>query len=882
MHISIVLISLVGICGAILAPTIYVPTHIPVEEVTPGTAYEIPYWLGAFISTTNMPSDWILPLTYTNEGSTPIGTTLVIQNLGPQNITLFSTPPETIQGETTFVILPTFTVMLLSGPDWIVTSGTIVINAAVEHLDAQTITTGALTVSDVAIIKNINDGMIRDVTRYGAIGDCITDDSAAFNAAIAVGPGSIYIPPRCYAIGSTINMLSKVTLFGDGIPGWELADRVTGFPTLSWIGAANGTVVSLSPDPGNMSEVLISSNVRGFAVQCNKLAGVGFDWSSVWNSIADVYAEECNIAAFRTGVTSPLRAHTDVRFVQFTLTARQVNATSGPVLDIGGDASALAFPGDTALCTFVLDFVIGPTNGIAVGSSDHNVFINVATAPIGATPGYCMHFKASNVSGNVARKNIVLSLACGNARQIYFEGTENGLTFPSFDNQVWYSQVFIVPLIGTNTTYKFCDDTGTCGPEGVYNMALGDTFGVAREARDYMETLSSKPAIVITSGASQQVIYANSDFSKLWHQNLDNSNGNMRLGSDTNSSSNLYITNPVSSRVPTVIAPAACQDKCIADATSESLRLCSAASDNIRLANCIGDEWLIGVLADGSLRFVHSNGTNTTAVAAGLFRFTNAITALNGITITGNSAADSCTCTTLSALSSSATEGFLVLPAWPGTPTGIATPSNLGSIPCGWDTTANRFWCYESATWYPMDTSFTVDQMRYLRAPTAAALQTCDPYDSIASGAIACGTIVAAVTRSKTAQSLATLQFETGATAPVGVTLMYAGVWSATGVLLYQSDDMSASITAANTIVTVTFPSAVVLTADTTYLLGLVEVGGTCTGFYGISRASSMLNGFSNNYGTSNLAWTETGYVSGTLPSLSTAGTFIPYVRFMT
>ncbi len=92
--------------------------------VPPMTEFEVPWWLGGFIATTNETADWMLPLTYLNGGKTNAGTTLVIQNRGPYNITLYAQSPETIQGLGTYLVVADSTISLLAAQDWIVVSST--------------------------------------------------------------------------------------------------------------------------------------------------------------------------------------------------------------------------------------------------------------------------------------------------------------------------------------------------------------------------------------------------------------------------------------------------------------------------------------------------------------------------------------------------------------------------------------------------------------------------------------------------------------------------------------------------------------------------------------------------------------------------------------
>ena len=60
-----------------------------------------------------------------------------------------------------------------------------------------------------------------NVKDFGAVGDKVTDDSAAINTAIdtvsAAGGGTIYFPVGRYVVGSTVILKSNVILEGDGI-----------------------------------------------------------------------------------------------------------------------------------------------------------------------------------------------------------------------------------------------------------------------------------------------------------------------------------------------------------------------------------------------------------------------------------------------------------------------------------------------------------------------------------------------------------------------------------------------------------------------------------------------------------------------------------------
>lgn len=194
----------------VVSYTISVPPHVPMQSVAPVAEFEVPWWLGGYVTITNASSEWTLPLTYLNGGKTNVGTTLMIQNQGLYNITLYSTSPETIQGAGSYIVVAGTTVSFLSAEDWIAVS-----IAAVDDVDS-------------VIITDINPGVGTYVTRvntqrtvntytatvkdYGARGDDVTDDCAAFNNAL-INNAMVFVPAGVYALGCTVSIPSGRTLY---------------------------------------------------------------------------------------------------------------------------------------------------------------------------------------------------------------------------------------------------------------------------------------------------------------------------------------------------------------------------------------------------------------------------------------------------------------------------------------------------------------------------------------------------------------------------------------------------------------------------------------------------------------------------------------------
>lgn len=99
------------------------PPHIPTQAISPGSTYTVPYYLGAFYSTTGSTSTWTLPLTYKNGGNVTNGQSLIVVNYGPASVILVTSSPETIEGGASYTIPTGVTAEILSDYlDWQVVS----------------------------------------------------------------------------------------------------------------------------------------------------------------------------------------------------------------------------------------------------------------------------------------------------------------------------------------------------------------------------------------------------------------------------------------------------------------------------------------------------------------------------------------------------------------------------------------------------------------------------------------------------------------------------------------------------------------------------------------------------------------------------------------
>jgi hypothetical protein len=173
-----------------------------------------------------------------------------------------------------------------------------------------------------------------NVKDYGAVGDGVTDDTAAIQAAIdaagASGGGTVRLPVGSYAISSTITIgdgvpgtastYNNVHLMGDGCAPLDGPGAAT---TLLWIGATNTTTVMVSIN-GRISGCGVSniyinadnkagtclrvlSNVAGdfYQIHCSNFTSIGIDlgiqssapsanWYATTNSFRNLFITTSN------------------------------------------------------------------------------------------------------------------------------------------------------------------------------------------------------------------------------------------------------------------------------------------------------------------------------------------------------------------------------------------------------------------------------------------------------------------------------------------------------------------------------------------------------------------------------------------------------------
>lgn len=124
-----------------------------------------------------------------------------------------------------------------------------------------------------------------DVRAYGATGNGVTDDTAAFNAALAYlhtrGGGTLLMPPGIYKISSTLTITDPISIQGHGTSGADTfvanESLVTkGVSVISWAGGATPVLAVAGPVRG--------IHFERFAIEGNSAATIGISLDRVQRS----------------------------------------------------------------------------------------------------------------------------------------------------------------------------------------------------------------------------------------------------------------------------------------------------------------------------------------------------------------------------------------------------------------------------------------------------------------------------------------------------------------------------------------------------------------------------------------------------------------------
>ena len=281
-----------------------------------------------------------------------------------------------------------------------------------------------------AVVRTLKDklGESVSVKDFGAVGDGVTDDTAAIQAAIDSGAGRVFIPSGTYIVTASIQLNDGDKLIGEGSARFDNGGfSTTGATVLKRTGANTGAVVIMGQN------TLTGAMPKGMAVESihidsNSIATHGIIAYCMQGSVVyDVSEKSATTAgmAFTTSDTVVGDGSSQHNLIQ-QVRVYQYGSTNGIVCTgstVGGGNFSLNHLSN-------IDIYHQSGDGFVFGNSDGNFLHGLRTYNVGYS-AYGLSFNGSAVANQHARHNIVTS----------FQGQPNGAiarstTVPSYRNMI--------------------------------------------------------------------------------------------------------------------------------------------------------------------------------------------------------------------------------------------------------------------------------------------------------------------------------------------------------------------------------------------------------------------------------------------------------------
>jgi len=303
------------------------------------------------------------------------------------------------------------------------------------------------------------------VESFGAVGDGVTNDAAAIQAAInsvgASGGGVVKFTSSVYAITTGLtNVYNNVFLIGtgggnarNGTPDFDQASSV-----IKWTGAAGATMYLMGPTAGAQYGVK-GGGVKDIFWECNSVAATGIKVTTIKGSAFEgVVVENCTTVAFDVATEPTLTADPpDTQENWFTsLTLIQQSATSGIGLRLNGTAT-----GDVSVNHFGLIFILHRDGvGLDIGTAGGNSFDHVRLFRSGTAVGVLLRASAGS-SAQAAHRNVFVYLQA-HTGGLTSQGTETA-AFPAINNHVLnytLANAGPLPIVGLGSSLAYNTDEG--------------------------------------------------------------------------------------------------------------------------------------------------------------------------------------------------------------------------------------------------------------------------------------------------------------------------------------------------------------------------------------------------------------------------------------
>ena len=295
----------------------------------------------------------------------------------------------------------------------------------------------ALTKATFSMIN----GEIASIRDFGAVGDGVTDDTAAltafFNHANA-NPGVRHLmDPLTYAVTAPLPDInvSSVWIEGAGAEIHDTGQLISG-TVLKWTGAAatTGPLVKITAVSGASNQRISGVTFAGIGIDCNSGALLyGLEMYSARFCNIDVAIANAGTAGMQLDVVATLGEGKDLQRNNISFKSRQLEAPNGFGMVLGGDATA-----NVSMNRFWVDAQIANIQSIYCVNSDNNIwdYVRIFKTPAGtATEGVSLLGGAA--TAEKARAEIFNFYTANTPIHVYGTTGSPSFAFPSVGNVVF-------------------------------------------------------------------------------------------------------------------------------------------------------------------------------------------------------------------------------------------------------------------------------------------------------------------------------------------------------------------------------------------------------------------------------------------------------------
>lgn len=425
------------------------------------------------------------------------------------------------------------------------------------------------------------------VTTFGAVGDGTTDDTAAFNAAIAAaataGTEFIIVPAGTFRVGSLNLTDKKITLLGAGI-------KAT---TLKYNGSAGADMLTFGTTSTAATKVT-GCGVRDMTIDCNQTARYGLRFTSVFNAVVQsvdilspatwgIYMDCIDRGALGVWVADNQRCRVQDVYIEC------ITPSSAGGIFLTGNGGATAVTGaNTSLNHFEnIRFNIRNGDAFYLQNADGNTAesLFVFKPSTGGLTGRGVVFGADDTgNSNHARNNVMINVQ--SARGGVYALAGNG-TQPSTDNFVVFNNgnngVNFPPTIETGAALGFITDRMSAGVASAGAVMVPRNNFVTSAANAAAQIpLVVNESLRVYNGASAHSKWVDSNDNE-WSLNVENATGNFRFTRVVGTGLVYVGTGMVASTVQTQVSSYAANATLSATSASVVLVDATAASRTITL-----------------------------------------------------------------------------------------------------------------------------------------------------------------------------------------------------------------------------------------------------------------------------------------------------------